>query len=276
MNKLKEKFVVTENEKEIKLAVIRPNHKVIQQGQYVYSRCFKEALEAGAIVKARLESVARQQKLWDDEKQAHLEAIDKRLDDYERKLLGGKIKLKEAKNIALEMRTERIKRIRLLSERSSLDGNTAEAIADNQRFNYFASICIVDDDTNKPYFADLDDFLAKIDGDVASKGSELLFGMINGVEKDFLKAFPENKFLLKYKFCNDELHLVDEKGNLVDDKGRLLNKNGQFVDKDGKLVDGKGNLVDEKGNFVVDFEPFTDDEGKPIPVPDDGKSAVAV
>jgi hypothetical protein len=84
------------------------------------------------------------------------------------------------------------------------------------------------------------------------------------LDSDFEKKLPENKFLLDYKFINDDLRYVNNGGKLVDEDGRLVDENGRYVNEEGKFVDRDGNLVDEKGDYIVDFSPFTDDEGKPV------------
>jgi len=88
--------------------------------------------------------------------------------------------------------------------------------------------------------------------------------MLYGIDPDYEKRLPENEFLKKYKFVDDQLNYIDKKGRRVDSEGRLVNEDGRYINEDGKLVDIEGNLVDEEGNYIVEFTPFLDDEGKPI------------
>jgi hypothetical protein len=87
-----------------------------------------------------------------------------------------------------------------------------------------------------------------------------------GLDSDFEKKLPENKFLITYKLVNEDLEYVDSKGRPVDEEGRLIDENGRFINEEGKFVDKDGNLVDDKGDYVIEFKPFLDDEGKPIEI----------
>ncbi len=127
-------------------------------------------------------------------------------------------------------------------------------------------------DTKKPYFKGYDDYINRSTDPVALLGAQKLASLMYGLDSDFEKKLPENKFLIKYKFVNENLELVDEKGRLVDEEGRLLDKNGRFINEDGKFVDKDGNLVDDSGEYIVDFQPFLDDEGKPVLVDNNNDS----
>ena len=85
-----------------------------------------------------------------------------------------------------------------------------------------------------------------------------------GLDSNFEKNLPENKFLIKYKLVNEQLEYVDSKGRLTDEEGRLVDENGRFINEEGQFVDRNGNLVDNSGDPVVQFEPFLDEDGKPI------------
>ena len=88
--------------------------------------------------------------------------------------------------------------------------------------------------------------------------------IIYNLEDDYEKKLPENQFLVKYKFADETLHLIDKQGRKVDADGRLVDENGRYINEAGQFVDREGNLVDEEGNFLVDEKPFLDDEGNPI------------
>ena len=88
--------------------------------------------------------------------------------------------------------------------------------------------------------------------------------LLYNLDPDYEKKLPENQFLAKYNFVDQDLHLVDDKGRRVDSEGRLVNKDGRYINEAGELIDIKGNRVDLEGDYVVDFSPFLDDEGKAI------------
>jgi len=93
-----------------------------------------------------------------------------------------------------------------------------------------------------------------------------------GLDPDYDKNLPENKFLEKYELVDKDLHLVDDEGRKVDIAGRYVDNTGRFIDfdEDGEeyYVDYEGKKVDADGNYINDEEAvFLDDKGKPIPIP---------
>jgi len=260
----KKTFKVEIGGKEVDLAVLRPNAKQRQEAQKVYNKAFREAVESGAILRAKIESVMREQKLWDDHKEAELRKLQAAIGDKERKVRSGGIKLSEARDLAIQLRRDRAELRSLNSERMSLDNNSAEAQADNAQFNYWVSVCTVHANDGKPYFRSYEEYMTKEDDPAVGPAASALAKIIYNLEDDYEKKLPENQFLVKYKFADETLHLIDKQGRKVDADGRLVDENGRYINEAGQFVDREGNLVDEEGNFLVDEKPFLDDEGNPI------------
>lgn len=260
-----ETITVTVDGKDIVLMVRSPSVQDHREAQKVYNRAFTESIKGQCIVRAKLDDVLRDQGLWDDSRQKQLNDLQNKILEGEKKLTKGGIKLKEARQIALEMKETRDEIRELISVRTNLDSNTAEGQADNARFNYLVSACVVyKDNESKGYFENLEDYLNRIDDPAALKGAQVLANMIYGLDNDYEKNLPENKFLLKFKFINNKLRLIDDKGRYIDRDGRLVDEIGRFVNDTGEYVDKDGNRVDKQGDYLIDHEPFLDDEGKPI------------
>ncbi len=264
----KKTFKVKVNDKEIEIAVKRPDNKARQAGQQVYNRSFRQAIESGAIVRARIDAVMRDQNLWDDTKQKRYEELNKQLLGHELRIKKGGLRLKDARELAIQMRRDRWELRNLNFDRNQLDLHTAEAQAENERFNFLVSSCTVFADTGKGYFKDVEDYLTREDDEVAPKAATTLGKMMYGLEDDFEHRLPENAFLSKYKFVDETLHLIDNKGRLIDVEGHFVNKDGRLINEKGELIDNEGNLLTEDGEYLVDFAPFLDDDGDPIPDPD--------
>jgi len=260
----KKQFKVTLDSKEIELCVVRPNVKQRQEGQKIYNKAFRDAVESGAILRGKVNNVMREQNLWDDNKEAEYRKLLEKINGAERKIKSGGIKLNQAKDLALEMRKDRAELRALTSERSSLDNNTAEGQADNAQFNYWVSSCTVYSETGKTYFGNYEDYLNRDDDPATGQAAGSLAMLLYNLDPDYEKKLPENQFLAKYNFVDEELHLVDKTGRRVDSEGRLVNKDGRYINEAGELIDINGNRVNEEGDYVVDFSPFLDDEGKPI------------
>ncbi len=235
-----------------------------REAQKVYNQAFTDAVKSKSVVRAKLEDLLKDQGLWDDDKQVKFDTLQRELLDGEKKLAKGGFGLAQAKELALRMKNVRDEIRALVSVRTSLDNHSAEGQADNARFNYLVSSCVVDNDTKQPCFASMEDYLNRSGEEVAILGAQHLANMIYGLDNDYEHNLPENKFLKKYKFVDEELRLVNKEGDFVDAEGRLVDESGRYIDKEGNFVDRFGNIVDAEGEYVVDAEPFLDDDGKPI------------
>ncbi len=263
--KNKKVFKVEIDGVETAFAAMRPNNRVVQQGQIAYSKAFREAIEGGAIVRARLNNVMRDQNLWDDKKQAEYDLVSQALLNCEKRLQRGGLKLNEARDIAIQMRRGRYDLRNLMTERNELDSKSAETLAENARFNFLVSECTVYGESGKKYFASFDDFLGREDDPVMGPATTALGQLLYGLDDDFEAKLPENKFLKAYKFCNAKLALINKDGQTVDVDGRLVDESGRLVNEQGGLIDGEGNPLTEEGDYAFETLPFLDDEtGLPV------------
>ena len=242
-----------------------------REGQKVYNQAFTDAIKSKSVVRAKLDDLLEDQGLWNDEKQAKFTSLQKELLDGEKRLAKGGFSLNEAKDLAIHMKRVRDDIRELISVRTSLDNHSAEGQADNSRFNYLVSVCVVYNDTKEPYFKNLEDYLNRSTDEVAIKGAQNLANMLYGLDNDYESNLPENKFLKKFRFVDDKLRLIDKKGRLVDREGRLIDEGGRFIDDNGNFVDKYGNPVDKDGEYIVEQQPFLDDEGKPVVLEDEEK-----
>ena len=249
-----------------KYAVIRPTSKHTEDATMEYNRVFSKALQNGALLRERLDQFMRQQKLWDDDRETQYTELLEQINDREKKLSQGGIKLSEAKQMALEMRGIRAALQALISQRNALDVNTAQGQAENARFNFLLAACLVYNDSGQRIYSDVEDYSEKqANGDaVGVVGAEHFANMYFGLEKDYEKKLPENKFLQDYKFVNDELQLINEDGHTVDWEGKLVDEYGKYVNEKGEHVDYDGNPLSDDGQYSFESKPFLDDDGKPI------------
>ncbi len=78
-------FKVVYEGNEVELTVKSPSPKNQRESQKAYNRAFSDALNSGSIVRARLEDVMKDQKLWDDKKETEYQTIQKNILERERK-----------------------------------------------------------------------------------------------------------------------------------------------------------------------------------------------
>jgi hypothetical protein len=235
-----------------------------REAQKVYNQAFTDAIKSKSVVRAKLDDLLEDQGLWNDEKQAKFTELQKDLLDGEKRLAKGGFSLNEAKDLAIKMKSIRDEIRDLISVRTSLDNHSAEGQADNSRFNYLVSVCLVYNDTKQPVYKNMEEYLNSSTEKVAIMGAQNLANMLYGLDNDYESNLPENKFLKKFKFIDEKLRLVDKKGRLIDREGRLIDESGRFIDEEGNFVDKFGNKVDKDGEYLVDSQPFLDENGNPI------------
>jgi hypothetical protein len=260
-------FTAKIEDKDVELLVRSPSVEDQKEATKIYNNAFSEALKAKAVVRAKLDDLLVEQGLWDESKQNEFNKLQNKILEGERKLAKGGISLNEAKDTAISMKRTRDELRELISVKTNLDTHTAEGQADNARFNYLVYACTVYKNNNKRYFNSYEEYLSRSTDPVAIEAAQNLASMLYGLDSDYEDKLPENKFLKQYKFVDNKLRLIDKQGRLIDSEGRLINETGRFINEQGEFVDKNGNLVDKDGDYIVEFSPFLDDEGKPIPIP---------
>ena len=242
--------------------VIRPaNAHASVEAQKVYNKTFKRAIEEGAILKKSLEDHMRRQGLWDDTKQEEYELLIKKSADIEYKIKTGQYKkASEVRDKSIELKRLRNELSSLLMVRNSMDSNTADGQADNERFFYLITACVYDYETQKPVYTSLDDYHEKADTELAIKCASEFANFAYGLEENFEDKLIENKLLKKLGLLNNKGQLTNKHGQRVDLEGNLLNEEGARIDKDGNRIDINNNPVID--DSVIDTLEFEDDLGE--------------
>ena len=245
-----------------------------KEAQLAYNKAFKEALQSGAILRQKLQRVMNEQGIWDDEKETQYQSILQELNEGEKRLSRGGISLAEARQIAIDMRRRRVEFRSLIAERSSMDSNTAEGQADNERFSHLVYVCLKNA-SGKRFFKNKEEYEDNSNQPFVIEAAGQLAEKLYGLDPDYDKNLPENKFLEAYKFSDSATRLINKDGHLidVDNQGveRLIDEDGRFIayDEEGEsyFVDKDGEKLNADGDYEGGFTPFLDDEGKPVEVP---------
>jgi len=243
----------------VKIYVEKPNNEVVKGADRYRAKAWNECILDGIVTKKELSTLMKKRGIWSDKKEDEQEAISKEINQLEQKLYleCGKRNSKraEGKEIAIQIRRKRNELRQLISEKMGLEENTAEALADNSRFDYIVAHCTFHANGEKVY-KDIDDYNSKSADEVAYTAASALAEMMYSIDSDFEKNLPENKWLKNRELVNDDLALVDDKGRRVDLEGRLINDEGYYIDEDGNRIDKQGNPLSEDG-----FYEEVDDEG---------------
>lgn len=270
----------------VKTLLRQPTAQDYRDSQVQYNETFRQALDSGALLRQKLTDYMREQGIWDEDKQKENDNFIQKISDREEALKGGGIRLTDAKEVALELRTLRMEFRELLSEKNAMDANSAEGQADNARFSELIRLCLLDPATKTPRFPDQKAYDTQADEPWVIEAASDLAGMIYGLDPDYDKNLEENKFLKEFKFVDKDLRFVNNEGHLVDIDGKLINEDGRFIayrteegkkNKDSEevyFVNREGEevvlVVDDDGEeewvkiSLKERKPFLDDDDKPI------------
>ena len=252
-----------------------PDTRINKEAQLAYNTAFREALQSGAVLRQKLSNVLEEQGVWDDEKEKQYKDVMNSISEGEKSLKQGGITLSEARETAIEMRRKRGEFRDLIAERSSMDGNTAEGQADNERFSFLVYRCLLKDNGSQ-LFANKEEYEENANQPYVVDAAGQLAEKLYGLDPDYEVNLPESKFLTDYNLADKKLRLINKDGHLIDIDGegveRLVNEDGRFIayDDDGEsyYVNRDGDKIDEEGELTGQkFSPFLDDSGKPVPVP---------
>lgn len=247
--------------KEAVVYVIKPGTKEFAGAKKTANKAFKEAVESGCYFRTKLDKIMREQGLWGDEQQKEVDALNAKVSENVKKLKMGNMDLAEAKKLALDIKRDRTESLLKLAKTRELDAFTVEGQSENASFDYLISVCIVNEE-GKPIFESVDDYNENSSQPYAVEAAAKLSELVYGLDGDWEKKLPENEFLIKYKFCNDELNLINDDGKRVSVTDKLINEDGRYVNEKGEYIDVDGNPIDAEGNYL-NFKPFTKN-GEPI------------
>lgn len=256
-----------ENGEKVKLLIKKPSSQLLSKAQKLGAKVWTESVKDGLFTKLTLHEFMRNQGIWDDQKESRQASITANIQKLEKEIAlgvnGKKLKVSEGKNKALELRRLRNQLRDLISERIALEGNTAEGLSDNAKFNYLVACCTYYDNGEKVY-KNLEDYEGKSDDELAFAAAAALGEIIYNLDKSYEESLPENQFLKKFKLVNEDLALVDPNGNRIDVDGTKVNDKGWLVNDKGQRIDRDGNLLSDSGQILLQAD-YEDDVNPPEP-----------
>lgn len=256
-----------------KVLVKKPSNKLLSDAQVLGAKVWTNCTRDGIMTKKELEVFMRNRNIWDSEKDQQQQSLVDSISSLERELaLGtdGKLTKKRGKEIAISMRRLRLMLRNLISERLSLEQNTAEALSENAKFDFLVANCVYQEDGTTKVYTSLEDYNLKADDEVAFASANALAQMMYSIDKTFEEKLPENKFLRKFNFVNDDLSLVDAENNLVDIDGKKIDSEGYYLNEDGKRVDLEGHILDADGALALQAE-YIDEEPEEVSTTEEAK-----
>ena len=262
----------------VKILVRKPTNRVNSNAQRIAAKVWTECIRDGIMTKKELEKLMEDTGVWTKGKMKAQDEIVKDIQSLEKSLYigkkGSKMKISEAKDIALKMREKRYELRELISEKIELETNSAESLSDNAKFDFLVANCTFKENGEDVYYNSVEEYEKLSDDPIAFEAASALAEMIYAVDKDFEAKLPENRFLKRAHLVDKDLSLVDKKGEKVDSKGRRINDLGHYLDEDGGRIDTDGNPLDEDGNYISQIT-YTSDNGRAVKLEEDEQSAKA-
>jgi|TARA_B100001094_G_scaffold330792_1_gene396959 hypothetical protein len=255
----KEQEVTLENGEKITIFVKKPANKIISSADMRRAKVWNDCIQNDILTKKELSKVMEKRGIWSKKQSEEEDDINQKMAVLERQLFRGedgkKPKVSEGRDIALQMRQLRMDLRNLISERISLEENTAEALADNARFDYFVAECTFYKDSGKRVYNNLEDYNTKSSDAIAYAAASMLGDVLYNLDSSFESTLPENKWLKAFNLVDDKLALVNNDGENVSTDGQIINDQGHYINEDGKRVDVDGLPLDDDGTYVmVDYE----------------------
>lgn len=192
----------------------------------------------------------------------------KKIKEQEDKLIAGGIKKTLGREIAISLRNDRNKLFLALLNINELDEHTLESEVENANFDFLVSACSSKEDGDR-LFENVNDYLVKADDEpYAYDVAQALKVLLHGTTEDMIKNNIENKFLLKYKYIDEKMRLINKDGKLIDEDNNLVDEQGNIVDESGKIIEKRklevGEFEDDEPVVSVKFEPVEDEEKNEI------------
>ena len=270
--------VKLDNGQTINILIKKPTNRVNSHAQRIAAKVWTDCIRDGIMTKKELEKIMEDTGVWTKGKMKAQDQIVKDIQSLEKSLYigkkGSKMKLSDAKDIALKMREKRYELRELISEKIDLETNSAESLSDNAKFDFLVANCTFQENGQDVYYNSVEDYEKLSDDPVAFEAASALAEMIYAVDKDFEAKLPENRFLKRAHLVDKDLSLVNKKGVKVDSKGRHINDLGHYLDEDGGRIDDDGNPLDAEGNYIPQMT-YTSDTGRAVKLEEENKPAKA-
>jgi len=250
--------------KKVSIYLQKPSNKIITASDKHKAKVWNQCLSDGILTKMELSHTMRERSIWDEDKDKRQIEIIGNIGKIEKSLYvddGKKKTLSSGKDMAIEIRKLRNELRDLMSEKISLEENTAESISDNAKFDYLVSEC-TKYENGKRVYESLDDYNSKSTNEIAVAAASKLAQMLYSLDDNFENNLPENKWLTHYGLTDKDGHLINEDNQKVDISGRVVNDEGHYINNDGKRTDIDGNLLEEDGTYVLTAQ--YEDDRKPV------------
>lgn len=266
---IKEKEVEVEKEdgSKVKILIKKPSSHLLTKAQKIGAKVWTEALKDGLFTKLTLARFMESNGIWGKDKDIEQAQIGADIQRLEREIAlgvnGRKLKVSEGKEKAIQLRQLRNRLRELLSEKISLEANTAEGLSDNAKFNFLVAHCTFYSDSGDKVYNSLSEYEEQADDAVAFTAAATLGELVYNLDQSYEQSLPENQFLKKFHLVNEDLSLINNEGEQIDIDGTLVNEKGWLINEDKQRIDREGNLLSDEGQILLQADYEDDVSPKP-------------
>lgn len=249
------------NGEEVTLTVRKPQYEDFSESDKVYAAKVASLIKEGIggrkklLLRSELSDYLKEAGVWTVADEERTEKLQSEVAELLDKMRKGGSKLSEGRKWALEIGDKRREIVKLNQKRQIFDDTTIEAIAENEKIDYLIFVCTVYGEDGRNYWDSFGDMKNDKAGEVYRKASEFGMKVIFNIDSKFENNLPENRWLKKYNFIDDNLNFTDRKtGEKVDRLGRPV----KDLEKEYKK------LVDNLQGEIEEEAPFVDDEAESV------------
>lgn len=233
-----------------------PNADDMSDAEMYYAsriaRLVRQKGDSKLLVRSEVDEFLKEQGIWSDKDQEKVETINKRIDEGLTRLKKGGIKLSEGREIAIKITEARQELVGIMQKRQIFDNATIESLADDEKIDYLIYACTLKSEDGDRYWESFEDMKDDKASDVYRVASQQGMSVLYGVDADFEKNLPENKWLKKYNFIDDDLTFIDRKtGEFVDKQGRPISEVQEDMLSRIESILGD---ISEETPFIDDYE----------------------
>lgn len=254
MSERKEITIKESSGKEVKLFVKKPNYDEVDEADKVYATKVASLVRQNGnkklLLRSEIDKYLRETGVWTTEDEKKVAEVNKQIEDLLTKLRKGGLKLSEGRKLCLDIFDKRNEIVRIMSKRRIFDDTTIEAMAESDRVDYLVYVCTVYEDGSN-YWDSFEDMKNDKISQAYQKGYVAVMDIVFGINAEFEKKLPENRWLKKYGFIDEDLNFLDRK------TGKRVDKNGNPIEE---LEQSVNNQLDNIQGEIKEEQPFIDDD----------------
>jgi hypothetical protein len=252
---INEEFEIKEdNGKIVKLTLKNPSPEDVDEADKVYAlkvaSLIKQKGTKHLLLRQTLDEYLRDSGIWTDADETKLQSLQKELNDILNKIRKGGVKESEGRKLCIQCMDKRKEMVKVASKKQVFDNVTLESLAETEKIDYLVYSSILYAETGDKYWDSFEDMKNDKLSNVYNIGVQKVLSNIYGVDNEFEKRLPENRWLKKHGFVDEDLNYVDKKTHeRVDRDGNLLKQ----VEKELKQqIDNLQGEIEEEVPFIDD------------------------